>query len=200
MDILDSTGLSYLISKIKAAFWSKSETTQVTVDSTPTANSTNLVTSGGVKTAIDAKYTKPTNGIPASDLESGVIPSISTSLPADKADNTKTAGAKATYDEIHPATQSSQPAGGLLPNVLYNLGTLTGSVTIAFAAATDANIENEYKFTFETSTTAPNITFPNSIVSWLGNCVDDATGQPELDASKHYEISVVNNYAYIGEF
>ena len=184
--VIGDLNLGYFWSKIKAAFWGKSETTQVSIDSTPTANSTNLVSSGGVKAYVDS-------AIPS-------VPTISTNIAADKADNTKTAGAKATYDEIHPATQSSQPAGGLLPNVLYNLGTLTGSVTIAFAAATDANIENEYKFTFETSTTAPNITFPNSIVSWLGNCVDDATGQPELDASKHYEISVVNNYAYIGEF
>ena len=55
---LDSTGLSHLIEKIKAAFVSKADTTPATtisIDSTPTANSTNLVTSGGVKAALPTK-------------------------------------------------------------------------------------------------------------------------------------------------
>ena len=57
------------------------------VDSTPTANSTHLVTSGGVAAAIpdvSGFYTKPTTGIPASDLESGVIPDISGKLNANQ--------------------------------------------------------------------------------------------------------------------
>jgi len=52
---LDSTGLSHLISKIKDTFVAKAGTTAVTsvgIDSMPTANSTNLVTSGGVYSAI----------------------------------------------------------------------------------------------------------------------------------------------------
>ena len=61
---LDSTGLSHLIEKIKAAFVSKADTTPATtisIDSTPTANSTNLVTSGGVKAAIPTKVSDLTN-------------------------------------------------------------------------------------------------------------------------------------------
>ena len=49
---------------------------ELSIDSTPTANSANLVTSGGVASAIAAKYTKPAGGIPASDLATGVIPSV----------------------------------------------------------------------------------------------------------------------------
>ena len=52
---LDGTGLSDLITKIKNAFVAKADTTEITsvgIDSIPTANSTNLVTSGGVKTAL----------------------------------------------------------------------------------------------------------------------------------------------------
>ena len=48
---LDNTGLSYLIGKIKTAFVAKTDTTAVQgvdVDSTPTQNSTHLITSGGV--------------------------------------------------------------------------------------------------------------------------------------------------------
>ena len=55
---LDGTGLGHLIEKIKAAFIAKTDTTIATsigIDSTPTTNSTNLVTSGGVKSALDNK-------------------------------------------------------------------------------------------------------------------------------------------------
>lgn len=53
---LDNTGLSYLIGKIKDAFVAKADTTTVQgvdVDNTPTSNSTNLVTSGGVAEYVD---------------------------------------------------------------------------------------------------------------------------------------------------
>ena len=52
---LDGTGLADLLNKIKNAFVAKADTTAVTgvgVDSTPTASSTNLVTSGGVYQAL----------------------------------------------------------------------------------------------------------------------------------------------------
>lgn len=55
---LNETGLAYLWQKIKATFIKKSDTTPATsigIDSTPTANSSNLVTSGGVKSALDTK-------------------------------------------------------------------------------------------------------------------------------------------------
>lgn len=53
---LDGTGLGHLIEKIKAAFVAKADTTaaiSLGIDTTPTANSDNLITSGGVKAAID---------------------------------------------------------------------------------------------------------------------------------------------------
>lgn len=55
---LDGTGLGHLIEKIKATFIAKTDTTIATsigIDSTPTTNSTNLVTSGGIKSALDNK-------------------------------------------------------------------------------------------------------------------------------------------------
>lgn len=53
MKIIDNTNLDYFISKIKAAFWPKTDVVQIGIDSTPTANSVNLVTSGGVKSYVD---------------------------------------------------------------------------------------------------------------------------------------------------
>jgi hypothetical protein len=86
------------------------------------------------------------------------IPIISTNVVSDRNDDTRTSSPKSVYSEIHPATGSSQPAGGMLPNVLYKLGTLTGNVTISFAEPVNATIENEYKFTFTAGSTAPTIT------------------------------------------
>lgn len=125
-------------------------------------------------------------------------PTISTDIATDKADDTKTASPKAVYDFVKPAMASSQPAGGMEPGVLYNLGTLSGSVTISFAAASDANVENEYKFTFDTGASAPTITWPNSITGWAGNCLDNSA--PLIAASKHYEVSVIGAYGIIAEF
>ncbi len=48
MKEIDSTNLGYLLGKIKAAFWRKAEITELPIDNAPTANSNNLVTSGGV--------------------------------------------------------------------------------------------------------------------------------------------------------
>ena len=53
--IIDNTNLGYLISKIKSAFWPKTDVVQIGLDDTPTANSNNLVKSGGVKSALDTK-------------------------------------------------------------------------------------------------------------------------------------------------
>lgn len=138
-------------------------------------------------------YSKPSDGIPANDLADDVIPSvpdISTNVKTDKNSDVKTASPKAVYSEVHPATASSQPVGGFLPNVFYNLGSLTGSVTFALATPADATIVNHYYWTFETGSTAPTITWPNGI-TWLGGSA------PEISASKHYEISMLNG---IGTF
>ena len=200
MGYLDGTGLSHLISKIKAAFWSKTDVVQISIDNTPTESSNNLVKSGGVYSALSGKYEKPSGGIPAADIAAGVIPTvptISTDIQTDKTSNFKTASPAAVYAEVHPATGSSQPAGGMLPNVLYKLGTLTGTVSITFAAASDATIENEYKFTFTAGSTAQIITWPAAITGWAGNCVED--GAPVITGGNYYEVSVMDGIALIAE-
>ena len=77
MKTLDNTNLGHFISLLKAAFWPKADVDEVDeldIDNAPTENSDNLVTSGGIYSAISSKYTKPATGIPASDLANGVIP------------------------------------------------------------------------------------------------------------------------------
>ena len=84
--------------------------------------------------------------------------------------------------------ETSIPSGGLLPDVVYNLGTLTGSVTFSLAAAVTGNV-NHYFWMFDTGSTAPTVTWPSSNFAWA-----DGTG-PTITASKHYEISVLNGIA-----
>lgn len=122
------------------------------------------------------------------------VPTISTDIETDKASNTKTASPKAVYDEVHPAVGSSQPAGGMLPNVFYDLGTLSGDTTFAFASPSDNTIENEYMFEFTTPSTAPTITWPNAITGWSGGTA------PTIKASKTYQVSVLNGLGVIAEF
>lgn len=113
------------------------------------------------------------------ELDSNKVTSISSNSTDEQYPS-----AKATYNEIHPAVQSTQPQGGFLPNVVYVLGTITGSVTFALANAI-SGIVNHYYWTFETDSTAPTITWPSNI-TWNGG------GAPTINASKHYEISIFN--------
>ena len=155
----------------------------------------NLTDSG--KGASDfGTYSKPSGGIPASDIASGVIPTvptISNDIVTDKNSTTKTTSPSAVYNEIYPSIVTTQPNGGFLPNVVYDLGTLTGTITFALAAATDNNIVNAYHWTFETSSTAPTISWPSG-VNWLGG------SSPVVGTSCHYEIMVRNSYGTFLEF
>lgn len=131
------------------------------------------------------------------DTPSGGGAVLSTDVVTDKADNTKASTPKSVYDFVKPASQNTMPAGGLLPGVLYNLGVLTGSVTIDLATPADASVANEYAFTFYTSTTAPTITWPSGILGWAGNCIENYA--PNIKASKFYEVSILNGIGAIME-
>lgn len=119
------------------------------------------------------------------------VPTISTNVVTDKNSDTKTSSPKSVYDEIHPAIVTTQPVGGFVPNVLYNLGTLTGSVTFALATPADSSVVNHYYWTFDTGSTAPTITWPVGITKWNGDSA------PEIVADAHYEVSVLGG---IGAF
>ena len=177
------TFLSKLATKLTAIFWRKAETTQVSIDSTPTANSNNLVKSGGVKSYVDG-------AIPS-------VPTISTDVEADKASDLKTASPKAVYDFVCPPKASSQPQGGMASGIFYDLGTLTGAVTISLAAPSDASIANEYRFTFVAGSTAPTITWPAG-VEWAGGCVE--SGAPVITGGNSYEVSIMDGKGLIAEW
>lgn len=91
-------------------------------------------------------------------------------------------------NHVHPqyyskAAESSQPVGGFVPDVVYVLGELSGSVTFALASAVSGNV-NHYFWTFETGASAPTVTWPAGI-TWLDGSA------PTPGASKHCEVSIL---------
>ena len=115
-----------------------------------------------------------------------------TSLSAQSTD-TQYPSAKAVYDEVNPPLGTTQPAGGFLPGKVYDLGTLTGTVTFALATPTNANVANPYHWTFETGGTAPTVSWPSGVI-WP----DGVT--PSVEAGKHYEILIRKGYGTIQTF
>lgn len=83
--------------------------------------------------------------------------------------------------------ETSQPQGGFLPDVIYKLGTITGSVTFALAAAVTGNA-NHYFIVFDTGSAAPTITWPAGL-TWADGSA------PTVVASKHYEVSIMDGIA-----
>lgn len=148
---------------------------EIEIDSAPTANSSNLVTSGGVAAALAEKYEKPSTGIPASDLADDILPVI--------------------------PTASTIPADGLAANKHYTLGELTGSVAVTLDTTTEVSGQmNIYSLVFTAGATAPTITWPASITKWAGNCLDSTTLAPVITGGNTYEVSIVDGLAVITEY
>lgn len=109
---------------------------------------------------------------------------------ADKDATGKAYSCSASYHDVHPEIEFSQPSGGMLPNVFYDLGVLDGgNVTFNLAAPLDASVVNHYFFVFRTGNSVPVVTWPSNIIGWING------GDPELEPMTHYEISIINGYA-----
>lgn len=176
---------------------------QVNSDWNASTGVAQILNKPAIPDAVEANPTVPSGTTPT-DLTGLKVGSNYYGIPTPTVDNTPTKNSNnlvksgGVYGEVHPATASSQPAGGMLPNVLYKLGTLTGSVTIAFATPADNTVENEYKFTFTADSTAPTITWPASITKWAGNALD--SGLPDVEADTYYEVSVVDGNGIFNKF
>lgn len=90
--------------------------------------------------------------------------------------------------------ETTIPVGGMLPNVFYSLGTISSATTMTMAAASDNSIYNEWMFQFATGSSAPTITWDNKITAWFGGSA------PTINASKTYQVSVVDGLGVIAEF
>ena len=158
-------------------------------------------------------YSKPRRGIPASDLESGVIPDISGK--ADKVSNATngnfagldangnlTDSGKKASDFNTPVETSLPESGGILPNVVYKLGTLANdaSITIRLGAPTDNTIANVYIVTFDTGNwDSSEVVHQGPSVIWglpIGtHWNNDDDKSPDIEPNTCYEVSIMDNIA-----
>lgn len=176
---LDGTGLSDLITKIKNAFVAKADTAAVTgvgVDSTPTASSTNLVTSGGVASALSGKQETLVSGTNIKTINS-----------------TSLLGSGDIAISANTPKATTIPSGGMLPNVYYDLGWIgTNTSFTKNETGLDSSILNIWTFGFDVSGT-PTISWP-AFISWAGGT------PPTITDGQHYEISIIKDYAIYAEF
>ena len=98
------------------------------------------------------------------------------------------------FDFFVMVEDASTPPASMLPNTVYKYGTLSGNTTFPpLATPTEPDIANVYCWTFTTPATAPTITWPSAITSWAGGSA------PAVNASKSYEVSVMDGFATIIE-
>ena len=98
-------------------------------------------------------------------------------------------------DRVDTKIETTVGDSGMLPNVVYELGTVGGSASFELAPPTKTSIVNHYYWTFDTGTLVPTVTWPSGISKWAGNCVQN--GSPVLVANAHYEVSIMDGYAFI---
>lgn len=98
------------------------------------------------------------------------------------------------FDFFVMVEDASTPPASMAPNTVYQYGTLSGNTTFpALATPTEPDIANVYCWTFATPSTAPTITWPVAITDWAGGSA------PTINASKKYEVSVMDGVATIIE-
>ena len=118
-------------------------------------------------------------GNPGKDGKDGITPDISNLATKDelkeKADKVKRVNNDVTTLEIKP-------------NTLYVWDEVT-SLNITLAVPTDNTIKNEYMFQFTSGTQPTTLSLPQDI-KWIGD--------NKIEASKTYQVSIVNNIAIMG--
>ena len=153
-------------------------TNKLSSDLVDDTNNNNKFVTSSEKTTWSAKYTKPSGGIPKTDLASAVQTSLG------KADTAlqehQDISGKANKISV---VQTSASTIEINPNTFYKFGEVA-SLNITLASITDNTIYNEYMFEFVSGTTATTLTLPSSI-KWLET--------PTIDANKIYQCSIVDN-------
>ena len=121
-----------------------------------------------------------------------------TTISADSTD-VQYPSAKAVYTAIQEGGGGSSaipveyemPQGGFLPNVYYELGDISSATTFSLAQG-EQGVLNHYYWTFNIGSSAPLIAWPSGLQWAWGS-------EPELRAYQHYEVSVIENYAFFVE-
>lgn len=156
-------------------------------------------------------YSKPSTGIPKSDLASAVQTSLG---KADTALQSYTEQYKGTVTGVKINGTTKNPSSGVVdlgyinkqlststsssmtlsPNIYYrNTSTSLSTLTITLGSVSNSNIINEYFVEFTTSSSGTTVSLPSTI-KW-------ANGEtPTFEASTTYQISIVNNLGTIQKF
>lgn len=151
-------------------------------------------------------YSKPSGGIPETDLATAVQTSLGL---ADTAVQTETdpvfsasAAAGITSSDISDWDGKAEPTrvvdvstmpASMEPNTVYRFGTLSGDTRFPDFSPSSNAVANVWCWTFTTPSTAPTITWPSGIAAWAGGSA------PTINASKSYEVSVMDRLALIVE-
>lgn len=126
-------------------------------------------------------YSKPGSGIPKSDLAVDVQTSL------EKA-NTAIQDVSGKMDKISVQNHgTSSTTLSISPNILHKWGTIT-KLTLTLATPTDTSVYNEYMVQFTSGTTPTTLSVPDT-VKWVA--------EPNIEASKTYQISIVDNIGII---
>lgn len=157
-------------------------------------------------------YSKPSGGIPKSDLSSTVQESLN---KADSALQSYTEQYTGTVTGVKINGTTNNPSNGVVdlgtvsvptpvvsisttsqsiePNKYYKWSSARSSLTITLATPKDTSILNNYMFEFPTSTSGCTLSVPSGI-KWAHGEV------PVFEPSVTYQISIINNLAVVTKF
>lgn len=201
---LDTTDKSSVVAAINEAAQGSGGTTDYTdLTNKPSINS---VTLSGNKTAADlslasaadvsAKYTKPSGGIPSTDLASAVqtslgkadtaLQSVPSTYRTAAAQDTIDAGKEDKITEVTISTAGAVTQALDAGKIYHFTGALT-ALTITLNTPASGQIAH-YHIDFDCGSTAPTVTIPATVTMPDGN---------SFEASKHYEVDILNNYGAV---
>lgn len=129
-------------------------------------------------------YSKPSGGIPKSDLASAVQTSLG------KADTAlqEHQDISGKQDKIQVVSKgTSGTTFTIEPNKFYVWGSVS-SLNITLGTPSDSSVYNEYLFQFTSGSTATTLSLP-SAVKWVS--------EPKIEANKTYQVSIVDNIGLI---
>lgn len=156
-------------------------------------------------------YSKPSGGIPKTDLANAVQTSLG---KADTALQSYTEQYKGTVTGVKINGSTKNPSSGVVdlgyinkqlsastassmtlsPNIYYrNTSTSLSTLTITLGSVSNSNIINEYFVEFTTSSSGTTVSLPSTI-KWANGEV------PTFEASTTYQISIVNNLGVVTKF
>lgn len=183
---------------VYTALAGKADTSDIPTKVSDLANDSGFITDAGVTSFNGSTgavtYTAPVTSVNGSTGAVTVaVPTKTSDLTNDsgfvteaiESEEVVTSAGTLTSPYANMSKATAIPAGGMLPNVYYALGTVSADTTMSLATPVSSAILNHYYFTFDIGSTIPTITWDSAITSWFGGAA------PSLSANKHYEVSVL---------